>query len=58
MAFNDNELPLLKEDNLSESVQNFPVLYGKFKKGVKERDSVKNHGQKIFSNIGMMHIFI
>jgi len=41
-ACNSKGLSIFEEEKLSESVQNFPVLYNKSKKGFKESDSVKN----------------
>ena len=31
-----------REEELSETVRSFPVLYDKFHKGFKEKDAVKN----------------
>ena len=42
MACNSKALSLFEEKKLSETVQNFPVLYDRSKKGFKERDAVKN----------------
>ena len=48
-------LDISREEELSETVRSFPVLYDKSHKGFKEKDAVKNawirrNGVKIYSN--------
>lgn len=44
-------LSLLEEENLSEAVRNFPVLYDKSHKGYKERDAVRNAWNEVAASL-------